>query len=40
MYEDVYNSPEKFGLTTIGQIDWQEPDYGFDMTVVWKRRKW
>lgn len=33
---DVYYSPEKFGLTTVGQIDWEEPDYSFNMTVVWK----
>ena len=36
MYGDVYNSPEKFGLTEVGQIDWAEQDYSFDMTVVWK----
>jgi hypothetical protein len=33
---NVYYNPEKSGLEQIGQIDWTEPDYSFDMTVVWK----
>lgn len=34
---DVYYSPEKFGLTTIGEIDWSSGSCEFDLTVVWKR---
>lgn len=35
--KDVYCNPEEFGLTTVGQIDWDDrDDYGFSMTVVWK----
>ena len=37
MYDsNVYYSPEKFGLEEVGQIEWSEPDYSFDTTVVWK----
>jgi hypothetical protein len=34
---DMYSSPEKFGLTMIGEIDWSSGSYEFDLTVVWKR---
>lgn len=34
---DVYHQPEKFGLEPIGEIEWTEPDYSFDFTVVWKK---
>lgn len=30
-----YYSPEKFGLKVLGEMSWSEPDYGFDLTVVW-----
>lgn len=34
---EIYNHPEKFGLTQVGQVDWDGgDDYGFDFTVVWK----
>lgn len=33
----IYYNPEEFGLTTVGQIDWDNgDDYGFSMIVVWK----
>lgn len=35
---DFYYSPEAFGLETVGQIQWGEPCYDFDLTVVWKRK--
>lgn len=35
-YEDVYSSPEKHGLTTVGSVDWCDEPYEFDMTVVWQ----
>lgn len=33
----IYSHPEEFGLTTVGEIDWDDgDDCGFNMTVVWK----
>jgi hypothetical protein len=32
---NVYYSPEQYGLEPIGEINWYEPDYSFDLTVVW-----
>lgn len=34
---NIYYNPEKFGLTMIGEIDWSDGSYQFDLTVVWKR---
>jgi hypothetical protein len=34
---NIYYDPEKFGLTTVGEIDWSDGCYQFDLTVVWKR---
>lgn len=34
---NFYYDPEKFGLTTIGEIDWSDGGYEFDLTVVFKR---
>jgi len=34
---NIYYDPEKFGLTPIGEIDWLDGSYEFDLTVVWKR---
>lgn len=36
MSYDPYYNPEKFGLTTIGEVQWDDDCYGFDLTVVWK----
>ncbi len=33
----IYSQPEKYGLATIGEIDWSDGNYQFDLTVVWKR---
>jgi hypothetical protein len=33
----MYSRPEKFGLTTIGEIDWEVESYSYDLTVVWIR---
>lgn len=33
---NVYCSPEKFGLTAIGEIDFSDGSYCFDYTVVWR----
>jgi hypothetical protein len=35
---DIYYSPEKLGLKTIGQVDWSDGNYCFDYTVVWQRQ--
>lgn len=36
-YHDVYHVPEKFGLTLVGEIQWGEPDYSFNMTIALRR---
>lgn len=35
---NIYSSPEKFGLTTIGEIDFSSGSYEFDITVVWRKQ--
>lgn len=32
-----YYSPEDHGLKTIGEIEWSDGSYQFDVTVVWQR---
>ena len=39
MYENIYYSPEKFGLEVVGDFDWRDCDYEFDMLVVWKEKR-
>lgn len=34
---NIYYSPEEFLLTTIGEIDFSDGCYNFDLTVVWRR---
>jgi hypothetical protein len=34
--EDVYSSPEKHGLTMIGEVDFSSGSYEFDLTAVWQ----
>lgn len=31
---DIYYSPEEFGVETIGQLNLHEPDYSFDILLV------
>lgn len=38
-YDDVYSSPEKHGLTPIGEVEWTEPDYSFDFAAVWYHKE-
>lgn len=33
---DPYYSPEKFGLRTIGEVQWGPSCYDFDLTAVWQ----
>ncbi|MEO3860954.1 hypothetical protein [Acrocarpospora sp. B8E8] len=32
----LYYSPEKYGLATVGEIDWSDGCYQFDYTVIWR----
>lgn len=34
--ENIYYSPEKWGLTPVADIDWSDGDYVFDYRCVWK----
>jgi hypothetical protein len=36
MSYDLYYSPEKLGLATIGEVEWGDGCYSFDLTVVWR----
>ncbi|MFE7399599.1 hypothetical protein [Streptomyces sp. NPDC057557] len=36
MYEDVYSSPEKFGLATVGELS-EAMYYEFSILAVWQR---
>ncbi len=38
MMNDVYYTPENFGLTQIAQLDDDNADYSFDMIVAWKHQ--
>jgi hypothetical protein len=33
---DLYSKPEDFGLSTVGEVEWSEPNYDFDLTVLWR----
>lgn len=33
-YNDIYNSPKKFGLEAVGTLDLAEPFYSFDLLLV------
>lgn len=33
---EIYSQPEKYGLRTIGEIEWSDGCYQFDLTVVWQ----
>lgn len=33
---DAYNQPDKFGLQVIGTVQWEEDNYSFDLTAVFK----
>lgn len=34
---NIYSDPAKYGLETIGEVDWSDGCYQFDLTVVWRR---
>lgn len=33
---NIYYDPEKFGLATVGEVEWSDGCYQFDLTVVWR----
>lgn len=37
-FDDVYSSPEKHDLELVGEVQWDEPCWSFDLTVVWFER--
>lgn len=37
MINNIYYSPEKFGLTQIASIEWASDPYSYDTTVVWQK---
>lgn len=36
---NIYYNPEAFGLEIVGEIEWDDEPYTFNMTVVWKERR-
>lgn len=32
---NIYSDPASFGLTTVGEIEWTDEEYQFDMTAAW-----
>jgi hypothetical protein len=36
---NIYSNPEKYGLEVVGIIEWREPCWDFDFSVVWKSRR-
>lgn len=36
---NVYYNPQDYGLEIVGELEWSEPCYDFDMTVVWKEKR-
>lgn len=35
---DLYNQPELFDLKPVGEVEWTEPSYSFDTTIVWHHK--
>jgi len=33
---DLYNQPEKFGITPVGEVEWDDDSWAFNFTVVWQ----
>lgn len=34
-YNDTYHNPARFGLEVVAEVDLSEPDYSFDIAMVW-----
>lgn len=35
-WHNIYSTPEAFGLSTVGEVEWSDGCYQFDLTVVWR----
>lgn len=33
---NIYYNPEAYGLETVGEVEWGDGCYSFDLTVIWK----
>lgn len=33
---NIYYQPEEYGLKTVGEVEWGDGYYNFDLTVVWQ----
>jgi len=36
---DLYYQPEKFGITPVGEVDWDDESCSFNITVVWQSKE-
>lgn len=36
---NVYNNPNAYGLTLVGEIELSESDYSFDILAVWRNKE-
>lgn len=36
---DLYNQPEKFGIKTVGEVEWDDESYQFNITAVWQSKE-
>lgn len=36
---DIYYQPEKFGITPVGEVEWDEESYSFNITAVWQSKE-
>lgn len=34
-YHDAYHNPQKLGLEVVAEVELSEPDYSFDIAMVW-----
>lgn len=34
---NIYYNPDQFDMKIVGEIDWSDGNYQFDLTVVWQR---
>ncbi len=39
MYDDVYSTPDKHGLEMVGDVEWDDESYEFNMTAVWRDKE-
>ena len=33
---NIYYNPQAYGAEVVGEFEWSEPDWSFDMLVVWR----